>query len=203
MKIKTLPNVEISPKLFDQFLKEIDHALSAVPAWVLTTMEQHGDSLRFSPQLKELLPQLSGKPMVGDLSGRTFDQSPGLYDRREKSILIFEYMVDTHPPFRVIKNNRAPGVLRHEMGHALDRALGGWSDQVAFRLAYDHDIAEINDEALIDEHAYYLTRKGRSELFAELFAVLQGGGADEKIGNIKRVFPARLEALQALLEKKR
>lgn len=110
--------------------------------------------------------------------------------------------MDEDLPFRVIKNSRAPGALRHELGHALDRALEGWSDQNAFQRAYNLDIAAIDDVTLIDEYAYYLTRKGRSELFAELFAVLQGGGADEKAGNIKRVFPAAVEALQALLEKK-
>ncbi len=202
LKITTLPNVEISPKLSDPFLQEIDQALSVIPAWVLTTVEQHGDSLKLSPQLKELLPELSGKPIPGDPSGRIFDQLPGLYHRENKIIAIFESVTDEDFPFRSIKNNRASGVLRHEMGHALDRALGGGSDQPAFRRAYDQDIAEINDEALIDNYAYYLTRKGRSELFAELFAVLQGGGADEKTRNIKQVFPATVVALQALLEKK-
>jgi hypothetical protein len=202
LKITTLPNVEISPKLSDQFLQQIDRAVSIIPESVLKALEQHGDSLKLSPQLKDLLPELSGKPIPGDPSGRVFDQSPGLYYRREKSIIIFEYVMDTHPPFRVIKNNRAPGILRHELGHALDRALGGRSDYDDFQRAYNQDVDTIDNVSMIDEYAYYLTRKGRSELFAELFAVLQGGGADERIGNIKRIFPATLKALQTILEKK-
>ena len=87
LKITTLPNIEIFSKLSDRFLKEIDQAVSTIHESTLKLLEQHGDSLKLSPQLKELLPELSGKPMIGDLSGRTFDQSPGLYDRRKKVFL--------------------------------------------------------------------------------------------------------------------
>ena len=82
---------------------------------------------------------------------------------------------------KIYKDDRIEATLRHESGHRLDNLLGGsygnYSDSQEFKAAYQQDIAKVpaEDRRVLD---YYLQKSGgRSETFAEQFAILNGGGA--------------------------
>ncbi|MBZ4194741.1 MAG: hypothetical protein LAE24_10615 [Candidatus Contendobacter sp.] len=99
------------------------------------------------------------------------------------------------------KNTRGEAVFRHEIGHALDDASGGLSNSFWFIAAYELDFEKlIMNVSMKDEmvrHFYYLQegQAGRRETFAELFAILIGGGSDRK-AVLKVAFPNSYNAVQ-------
>jgi hypothetical protein len=83
---------------------------------------------------------------------------------------------------------RLTGAVRHEAGHAFDDALGTPSRELKFLLEYQDDMAQIH----VDHRArlaYFLQpgAAGRSEVFAEVFAQIHGGGGFE--GAMLEYFP--------------
>ena len=90
---------------------------------------------------------------------------------------------------QVVDVARVPGVLRHEIGHAFDMAIGGkgkitgpfHSSSRTFDSIYKRDVRMMT--AQLKRELRYFTQTGRAgkqESFAEAFAILLGGGSDPK-----------------------
>jgi hypothetical protein len=106
------------------------------------------------------------------------DFSGALQPRCAKRVLATEKKI-VSGELTPTRTDRAGGVLRHEFGHGVDHVLGHLSHRAAFAMAYQADADAIRGTGKVDQFAYLLQPgfAGREEAFAEVFAVLHGGGA--------------------------
>jgi hypothetical protein len=137
----------------------ISRQLTACRVSVVTT----GRTLDARPDLRGSLPSV--EPLAG------------LYDRGLRQAVLPEWIVDLdgeRPAFI------PDGVLRHELGHALDHCLGNMSQTRRMRSAYARGAEFAADLDAAGELGYYLHEgvEGRREAFAEAVAVALGGGAE-------------------------
>jgi hypothetical protein len=193
---------EIATPISDEFRGVLEQTLARLPAVLTQKIKDSDYRLRFGATLLDIRPDLKGKTPRGWPPGSTFEHVDGLHDPDERQICIFEYFKSDLMATRYTKNTRAGGVFRHEMGHLLDHLFGGLSDQERFRTAYERDIEHLFfQEDLFDECSYYVQDgiAGRKEAFAELFAILMGGGAARK-APVKAAFANALAALRDELE---
>ena len=200
-----LDQYEVAAHISDEFRATLEQTLAQLPTSLMQTISDSGYQLRFGATLLELRPDLKGKTPRGWPPGSTFEQVDGLHDPDEQQICVFEYFKPDLTATRYMKNTRAAGVFRHEIGHLLDRLLGGLSDQQRFRAAYERDLNQLlTQDSLFEECDYYVQDgvAGRKEAFAELFAILFGGGAERRVP-MKAVFSNALIALRDELEKLR
>ena len=110
----------------------------------------------------------------GYAAGATWENTSGFSDG-SKTVMAHRYK-SSHDGYMHV-DDRVEGTVRHESGHRVDDALGLFSDSGEFKKAYEEDIAKItpSDRANLD---YFLQKEGgRSETFAELFAIMNGGGS--------------------------
>jgi hypothetical protein len=95
------------------------------------------------------------------------------------------------------------GVLRHEVGHALDRALGGTSASHDFRAAYLIGRLRVEEWNLRDQLEYFLNETvdaGAEETFAELVAIVTGGGAAGMDDLMRSTFDDALAVVNRIME---
>jgi hypothetical protein len=97
-------------------------------------------------------------------------------------------------------------VLRHELGHAFDMALGGqhrfFSSRVDFVNAYQRDVRDLSQDER-ETFRYYLqgSRAGWQESFAEAFAVSLGGGSsDMEPEEFEAAFPHVMAYVRHVIE---
>lgn len=125
-------------------------------------------------KVTDALPELKNQKPRGWPPGSTWDSVDGAYSPSRKAIVVAEEVRDTNQNW--VKSRRMEPVLRHEVGHAVDDALGGFSKTQPFKDAYDADVPGINkaDQATLE---YFLQPgdAGRSEAFAESVANKNGG----------------------------
>jgi hypothetical protein len=124
--------------------------------------------------------------------GTTFEHLRGFFDAETKTLYVPEYYRPRLQPTRgLVKNDQADAVLRHEVGHAVDRVLGMASDTQEFQRAYRADVDELKDDGLADFAYFWQHRddaRNRREVFAELFADHHGGGPHDDSRRIRHVF---------------
>ncbi len=194
---------EVAANISDEFRATLEQTLAQLPTSLLQKISDSGYRLRFGATLLALRPDLKGKTPRGWPLGSTFEQVDGLHDPDQQQICVFEYFKPDLTATRYVKNIRASGVFRHEIGHLLDRLLGGLSDQHSFRIAYENDLNQLfTQDSLFEECDYYVQNGvvGRKETFAELFAILVGGGAERRVP-VKAVFANSFIVLREELEK--
>lgn len=185
----------------DDFKEIINDALGKIPDSAIRAIQEYGYQLEIGPTLLDLRPDLKVHKPRGYQSGKTFENTNGFHDPNLKRIYVFEYFKPEVLSSKLAKNLRGEAVFRHEIGHALDRALGQVSNSDWFLAAYDRDFENLLlNESMKDElarHAYYLQADdaGRKETFAELFAILTGGGSD-RVATLKTAFPNSYDVMQ-------
>jgi hypothetical protein len=168
----------------------------------MDTVKAYGYQLKFGPTLLALRPDLRNVRPRGHTSGKTFEHVDGFHDPATKQIYVFEYLKPDVLATAYARNTRAEAVFRHELGHAFDRASGDLSESPWFILAYEHDLDSITLEETIEQYQYYLQSgiAGHRETFAELLAVLMGGGPDRHV-ILKAVFTETCAALKKFLQR--
>ncbi len=154
-------------------------------------------------------PQEALSPDRRDNLRRHRNQSPGVYDKREKIAYAFAFRLrnDVQPTIGQqpdaqsvaagtwqINGTRAIArITRHEVWHALDDISGLRSRRPAFRQAYLADVAALGgaEAARRAGLGYFIQDdipyRGQSEVFAECGAALNGGGVRGK--EILAAFP--------------
>src|SRR6185436_14721642 len=119
-------------------------------------------------------PELVNTQPSGYEEGTTYRNCPGCFDGGE--IVICEYtFIGDSDDLRAQKDTVS--TLRHEIGHALDYCLGGYSTTTAFKHAHALDAGSMDEDAK-PQLAYYLQKdiSGPIETFAELVCAKLGGG---------------------------
>jgi hypothetical protein len=149
-------------------------------------------------------PWLAGRYPRGWPAGSTWENTDAVHLPANRLLLIGEKRVNRQG--KLVAATRVEEVVRHEIGHAFDAALGARdsyrSSSSEFLLAYRRDAADMNAEDR-ERLAYYLQNQqaGRQETFAEAFAELHGGGSSpDRADAFRRAFPRVFEVVRTALK---
>jgi hypothetical protein len=166
----------------DQFLQQAEAARDSIPKAIWDSVNQAGWSVQLAEFVIDAAPYLQGRHPRGWPIGMAWENTDAVHLPDQRLIIVAEKRRTTRG--EIVKAVRVGGVFRHEMGHAIDRIQGkqGWrlTDSSEFRRCYDSDLERIADRDRTDL-AYYTQAApvGPRETFAELFAILYGGGSDD------------------------
>jgi hypothetical protein len=190
--------VKADPNTSARFRLEAAEAVETVPAHVLAEAGQTGKSVHMGKKVTEVVPHLKGVTPRGWAPGSTWDEADGLYNNSVGEVIVTEET--THG-----KSHRTAGVVRHELGHAVDEAWGEtkgepsglYCNSPEFQAAYEADMKEAAAGPDAPSLAYYLQpgAAGRSEAFAETFASVHGGG-----GSSPKTIASNFPRVKALIE---
>jgi hypothetical protein len=190
--------VKADPNTSARFRLEAAEAVETVPAHVLAEAGQTGKSVHMGKKVTEVVPHLKGVTPRGWAPGSTWDEADGLYNNSVGEVIVTEET--THG-----KSHRTAGVVRHELGHAVDEAWGEtkgepsglYCNSPEFQAAYEADMKEAAAGPDAPSLAYYLQpgAAGRSEAFAETFASVHGGG-----GSSPKMIASNFPRVKALIE---
>jgi hypothetical protein len=192
------PHIEVenrgaSPEFRDRIQREVDK----LSPGVRRLLEANGSKIIVGERMSGVYPELAGVRPRGWPPGATWDNADGLYNAEEKTVVATEHRVELGSG-QTVNNDRAQGVIRHEVGHAVDHALGGFSQTDEFKQAYDRDVALMTPEQ--KARRQYLLQDGnagKSEAFAEVFGAINGSsGNPSETQDILRQFPSLVELLR-------
>ncbi|MDX2105581.1 MAG: hypothetical protein SFY67_04180 [Candidatus Melainabacteria bacterium] len=168
-KVKPLKDrPEVSGLLF----MDVKAALSEYPVSVLNLLYSNGCKILITPTYIDRDPQAANTRPEGFEYGSTWKDCPGRFDGR--NVIVCEYTIGNGIDLE--KASDPIGILRHEIGHAIDRFLGNLSDKTEFKTAYQQDLHRL-DEFVMPRLRYYIQTEGNgpAETFAELAAAKYGG----------------------------
>lgn len=122
--------------------------------------------------------------------GTTWKDVDGAHLVEQNLLVISEFTRDG-------RTERAAGVLRHEIGHAMDDLLGNLSRSREFRESLMQDIARLTGQ----QRGANRYRLHPEEAIADLYAVLRGGAPNhDETSMIGALFPRTMELLRQRLE---
>lgn len=197
--IVMVPSREDHPTVDESSVAIVKEALRGIPRNVLTYLYNRqvrvhvaATSLDENPKLAEVQPR-------GYEAGSTFRNVPAFWDGR--NVVVCTYAM------RGERNFWEPtydleGAVRHEVGHALDKLLGGLSKEGEFGNCYSLDSNRM-EPAMQEELKYYLQKGsgGRSECFAECCATLFGGSQFRRTEDVRTNFSHTLHWVKVQLSK--
>lgn len=171
-----IPVIISGKGLSDEFSRNFRDAVFELPAAINSFLYEQGVSLVAVTTLVAYLPELAGQRPRGWSDEAVWENVPGAALNERKLAIVAERRL-SGGCWRANCNWKA--VLRHEVGHLVDFLLRRFSWREQFSIAYARDIAKI-PETLREQLQYYLQpgKAGPEETFAELFAILIGGGND-------------------------
>lgn len=178
--------------------KEIANTLKAIPNKILESIK--GKPIVMSVNTTDADPSLKGVTPRGWSEGTTWDDAEGLYHKQTGNVVSAQNRSGK-------PTDRAAGVLRHELGHAFD-AQHGVVGNISFAKAYNEDVAELRRLGKDDLFAYEIQPgfAGKEEAAAELFGMLNGGGAVTGEGFYRNIYtkywPNTLKAVQEIIFQK-
>jgi tetratricopeptide (TPR) repeat protein len=163
----------------DACVSLMKQGISTIPMRVQDDIAGAGITVVLTPTMVYDEPETSGQTIFRN--GGTTQNIAGLYEPAKSRVLI---------PERASHGNGVPQpmgpytikVMRHELGHAWDFALGSVSQKAAFIAAYDQDFSKLSNEecralaycitGVATSDANVPTASGYRECFAEAFAAL-------------------------------
>ncbi len=168
-RVKPLSN---RPPVSSLLVMDIKTALSEYPLSVLNLLYSKGCKILITPTYIDRDPASANSRPQGFEYGSTWKDCPGRFDGR--NVIVCEYTIGNGVD--VEKAADPIGILRHEIGHALDKFLGDLSNQPDFKLAYNQDLNKL-DEFVKPRLHYYIQTEGNgpAETFADLAAAKYGG----------------------------
>lgn len=192
--------------LSEQMQFNVTNGLATLPDSVHSLLARTGIGVNVGETLSYIDPDLEDESPDGWPEGTSWNMVPGRFDPNHMGVMVAtDYMTMEG---RKIRNSRMSSILRHETGHGVDWALGNgddyWSSSPEFTDAWKKD-----SEAHKETEGFgmaggggigYFTQEasGKTEVFAEVFAQLHGGGAD-KILQIMDAFPTCTEIVKRRL----
>ncbi|MDQ2084524.1 phage minor head protein [Xanthobacteraceae bacterium Astr-EGSB] len=192
-------SVQFSGSVSDDFRRRVSDAVAALPSQVTDKLRSSGITIHAAARITDIIAE-AGTPR-GWPAGSTYANLDGLFQSRlqgDRVIVAETYLSRTG---RWQATDRTIGVINHEIGHALDRAVGDASHGEAFGLAYHTDlISQAAGVAAVDRYFLQAGVAGRQETFAEIFAQLQGRGTASKIPSLLDLFPRAAAFVRTLLE---
>lgn len=194
----------VATTVSEAFHQETADATESIPTQVWQTLEQSGWRVQVAEFVVDAAPSLRGVRPRGWPRNMTWENSDAIHLPTSKLLVVAEKRRDSTG--NIVSSSRVPGVLRHELGHAFDMAMGGTSRFLSskreFVSAYLRDTRQLTTEqrATFD---YYLQgdRAGWQEAFAEAFAVALGGGSsDVEADDFRAAFPEVMAYVQTVID---
>ena len=129
-------------------------------------LEKFGTTVAIVGWIRDFDASLATEQPRGWAEGKTWNDSDGGYISRKKTAVVAENTTAG-------KSQRSAFVFWHELGHAIDHALGNYSHSAAFDSAYRDDCDGLSEEER-DSQSYFLQdgNAGKEEVFAEIYAAL-------------------------------
>ncbi len=155
-----------------EFQEKVQKDLDNLPEGVRKLLIANGTKIVIGGTVSDAKPELKNVRPRGWPPGSTWDNADGLYSPGDKTVVIAEYRMDGD---KKVPSGRTAGVERHEIGHAVDHAMGDLSHSEEFDKAYQQDIAKLS--AADRQRLTYLLQNdnaGKEETFAEIFAGING-----------------------------
>lgn len=187
----------------EEFQQQVQSAAESVPAEIWRRLQQSGWQFRTAEFVVDAVPALRGQSPRGWPEGMTWENTDAVHMPKSRLLVFAEKRRTTKG--EVVFSSRVSGVVRHELGHAVDMALADHarfrSSERDFLAAYHRDIQELSAAQRADMD-YYLQNgaAGRQETFAEAFAILLGGGSDtDKRSIFEESFPRVTDCVHTLL----
>lgn len=204
---QALPVEVVGPAPSPQFQAEVQAAVDSIPAHVRQQLAESGARVQVGRTLADIDPQMAAQPARGHGGGKVGDLD-GVYQNHTQTVMVGERTVAGR------RSDRIEGVVRHELGHALDdvwgeRVPGGsFCSTPEFMKAFEADAAAASagkDAAKLD---YFLANGGgplasRQEVMAEVFAALHGGGSVRDREMILQNFPSVAAHIHAEIDRTR
>ncbi len=165
-----------------RFKTAIEQGVDSIPSYVQHYLHQGGWRFKLDESIYKNDPALADQRASGHAEGDgKFGTNFGATDFSNHQIVVAEKAKPlsqndhTYEADRV--NPHPEQTLRHETGHALDAAMGNFSQTQEFLTAYANAVNALSPDER-KQLAYYLQPgvHGPQEVFAELFAYLHGGG---------------------------
>jgi tetratricopeptide (TPR) repeat protein len=189
LKIKVLHHTDDS----DKCVALMQTGISTIPPAIQRQISGAGISVVLTPTMVYDEPERSGETVFRN--GGTTQNIGGLYQSSKSRVLIPERSSVGNGVPRPMGNYTIK-VMRHELGHAWDFALGRPSQQAQFIEAYDKDFAKLSNEqcralaycitGVSTSDANVPTASGHQECFAEAFAALTTPRAQWKKSEIRQ-----------------
>jgi hypothetical protein len=174
-----------------------------MPAGILRVLDEVGYALVTGRTMLEAEPGLHRQTPRGYPPDATWaNLSGGFHRGSAKRIVLAETYEDYDTGLTVLCGDVAE-TLRHEIGHALDQALGGASTSDQFRSAYLLGRRRVEERNLRERLEYFLNETidaGAEETFAELVAIVSGGGAAGMDELMRSTFGDALSVVNRILE---
>lgn len=182
-----------SPEFQERMLREIEK----IPENERRLLAQSGHKISVVEKVTDADPSLANQQPRGWPPGRTWDDADGAYIGGQKNIVVAERT-------RSGPSNRAEGVLKHEVGHAIDVALDNFSQSKEFKEAYEKDLAKLTPEQR-KYYSYFLqpNNAGAQEAFADIYGAINGSSANpSETQRILQDFPHLAAAIRQRLARR-
>ncbi len=161
-----------------EFVARVQRAYDSLPAEQRKALEDSGYKVIVGAKVTDIEPSLKYELPRGHLPGVTWDHLDGFHNANTKTIAVAETHLDRSG--NVNKSQRAEGVLKHESGHAMDVALGYFSQTPEFEQAFQQDAAKLSPFEKM-KLQYLLNKEGgagKSETFAEVYGAINGASSN-------------------------
>jgi hypothetical protein len=187
------------------FVELATAAAQSIPEPIWQLVQRAGWQVRLAEFVIDVQPALVADQPRGWPATSSWQEADAIHFPAQRLLVIAEKRRDRRG--QIVAASRVGGVLRHELGHAFDMAIGNQdrfrSASAEFLLAYHADVKQLPSEAG-REMAYYLqpSEAGRQEAFAEAFGIALGGGSDvTKESAFRQTFPHVLAFVQRELDR--
>lgn len=188
LEVQTLGDV--SPEFQQRMLQQIQ----LLPEADRRQLAEAGIRVIIAGRVTDAEPSIANERPRNWPSRSTQEDADGIYLGDQRAVVVAEHT-------RRGPNNRAEGVLRHEVGHALNDALGNFSESREFVQAYQEDVARM-DRTQRARLSFWLQARGagRDEALADVYAALRGGVPNaEQTRQILQAFPRVAEIVRRRL----
>lgn len=161
-----------------EFQKRMREEFDGLPSPVRKLLADKGMTVVIADNMVDAAPDLKDEHPRGWPQGTTFANEDGAFRPDKREIIVAETFKNSAG--QDIRSKRADGVLRHETGHAVDAALDNYSQESDFKAAYDKDVAVLPKDVKAKlEYLLQPDGAGEQETFAEVFAAIYGGSANQ------------------------
>ncbi len=207
-------NFNIHANVSEEFIAKVEKAYLDLPKPLRQLLAQTGQKVHIAKLSTDVRPDYKGMHPRGHEKDATFSCIDGVYFPDKRQVVVAEEYRVLDPHHRLYqKSNRGDGVLRHEVGHAIDEALKYISRSPEFEAAYKKDVADFVSKlkpAERERFEYFLQTPdksktlggpaGQSEVFAEMLGIIYGGGASsyhrkelpKLFPNVKKLMESKL-----------
>jgi len=185
----------------------VQNVIKGLPPNIQQFMGNHHVKVIATDTVVNERPGEKGVHPRGWLTGLTWDNSDGTYDKNSNEVIVADrYTLGG----KLVHSDRVAAVAHHESGHAVDHNMGDFSHKnPQFLNTYSKEKGELLSAAKSHDPAataattglsYILQYgdPGKEEMFSESFAILNGGAASGSAAQqmIERYFPNTIKVVK-------